>query len=188
MTTSPLLLSLLQDGVHQYTSTFRSLCSFSSLSMWYIWYHVLVYGLKNPHTTWVYFERPFVYFINLHLIVCIHVDSGSAPLTVVQLLWVNMIMDTLGALALARESVPKRWTDKEHLLEGNGTSSVTLRGETPWDRTYTSSLEHPMYIGSDWKKLTWIHRESGYLESRAITPIYSWTHRSSLLRILPGAR
>lgn len=30
-------------------------------------------------------------------------DSGNAPLTAVQLLWVNMIMDTLGALALATE-------------------------------------------------------------------------------------
>lgn len=29
--------------------------------------------------------------------------SGSAPLTAVQLLWVNLIMDTLGALALATE-------------------------------------------------------------------------------------
>lgn len=29
--------------------------------------------------------------------------SGEAPLTAVQLLWVNMIMDTLGALALATE-------------------------------------------------------------------------------------
>lgn len=29
--------------------------------------------------------------------------SGSAPLTAVELLWVNMIMDTLGALALATE-------------------------------------------------------------------------------------
>lgn len=29
--------------------------------------------------------------------------SGTAPLTAVQLLWVNMIMDTLGALALATE-------------------------------------------------------------------------------------
>jgi P-type Ca2+ transporter type 2C len=30
-------------------------------------------------------------------------NSGSAPLTIVQLLWVNLIMDTLGALALATE-------------------------------------------------------------------------------------
>ncbi|XP_057784460.1 calcium-transporting ATPase 2, plasma membrane-type-like isoform X1 [Salvia miltiorrhiza] len=30
-------------------------------------------------------------------------QTGSAPLTAVQLLWVNMIMDTLGALALATE-------------------------------------------------------------------------------------
>ncbi len=29
--------------------------------------------------------------------------TGSAPLTAVQLLWVNLIMDTLGALALATE-------------------------------------------------------------------------------------
>ena len=29
--------------------------------------------------------------------------TGNAPLTAVQLLWVNMIMDTLGALALATE-------------------------------------------------------------------------------------
>lgn len=29
--------------------------------------------------------------------------SGDTPLTAVQLLWVNMIMDTLGALALATE-------------------------------------------------------------------------------------
>lgn len=32
---------------------------------------------------------------------CMH--AGSAPLTAVELLWVNMIMDTLGALALATE-------------------------------------------------------------------------------------
>jgi P-type Ca2+ transporter type 2C len=32
-----------------------------------------------------------------------HVSSGNTPLTAVQLLWVNMIMDTLGALALATE-------------------------------------------------------------------------------------
>ena len=30
-------------------------------------------------------------------------SPGTAPLTAVQLLWVNMIMDTLGALALATE-------------------------------------------------------------------------------------
>ena len=31
------------------------------------------------------------------------VYTGEAPLTAVQLLWVNLIMDTLGALALATE-------------------------------------------------------------------------------------
>lgn len=33
----------------------------------------------------------------------LHLMPGDAPLTAVQLLWVNMIMDTLGALALATE-------------------------------------------------------------------------------------
>lgn len=33
----------------------------------------------------------------------IYENPGNAPLTAVQLLWVNMIMDTLGALALATE-------------------------------------------------------------------------------------
>jgi len=31
------------------------------------------------------------------------ISSGNVPLTAVQLLWVNLIMDTLGALALATE-------------------------------------------------------------------------------------
>lgn len=43
--------------------------------------------------------------INIKLMTIFSHDqrSGSAPLTAVQLLWVNMIMDTLGALALATE-------------------------------------------------------------------------------------
>lgn len=36
-------------------------------------------------------------------VISLHLLLGSAPLTAVQLLWVNMIMDTLGALALATE-------------------------------------------------------------------------------------
>ena len=31
------------------------------------------------------------------------ISIGKVPLTVIQLLWVNLIMDTLGALALATE-------------------------------------------------------------------------------------
>ena len=31
------------------------------------------------------------------------ISAGEVPLTTVQLLWVNLIMDTLGALALATE-------------------------------------------------------------------------------------
>ena len=53
---------------------------------------------------------------------------GNAPLTAVQLLWVNMIMDTLGALALATEP------PKDDLMErtpvgrkGNFISNVMWR-------------------------------------------------------------
>lgn len=49
--------------------------------------------------------------------------SGSAPLTAVQLLWVNMIMDTLGALALATEP-PKDELMKRRPV-GKGTSFIT---------------------------------------------------------------
>ncbi|GMN46796.1 hypothetical protein TIFTF001_015977 [Ficus carica] len=40
------------------------------------------------------------------------VSSGDVPLTAVQLLWVNLIMDTLGALALATEKPTKELMDK----------------------------------------------------------------------------
>ncbi|RHN39104.1 putative calcium-transporting ATPase [Medicago truncatula] len=41
------------------------------------------------------------------------VSAGEVPLTAVQLLWVNLIMDTLGALALATEKPTKDLMDKE---------------------------------------------------------------------------
>ncbi|XP_074379780.1 putative calcium-transporting ATPase 13, plasma membrane-type [Apium graveolens] len=40
------------------------------------------------------------------------ISSGDVPLTAVQLLWVNLIMDTLGALALATEQPTKELMDK----------------------------------------------------------------------------
>ncbi|XP_042513498.1 putative calcium-transporting ATPase 13, plasma membrane-type [Macadamia integrifolia] len=40
------------------------------------------------------------------------VSSGKVPLTAVQLLWVNLIMDTLGALALATEQPTKELLEK----------------------------------------------------------------------------
>ncbi|KAK7378401.1 hypothetical protein VNO80_03840 [Phaseolus coccineus] len=41
------------------------------------------------------------------------VSSGDVPLTTVQLLWVNLIMDTLGALALATERPTKELMEKK---------------------------------------------------------------------------
>jgi len=41
------------------------------------------------------------------------VSAGEVPLTAVQLLWVNLIMDTLGALALATEKPTKDLMDKK---------------------------------------------------------------------------
>ncbi|KAL0653504.1 hypothetical protein Bca4012_096195 [Brassica carinata] len=56
--------------------------------------------------------------------------TGSAPLTAVQLLWVNMIMDTLGALALATEppnnELMKRMPAKGKSLFGLAGSDSTL--------------------------------------------------------------
>ncbi|CAI9118360.1 OLC1v1019919C1 [Oldenlandia corymbosa var. corymbosa] len=40
------------------------------------------------------------------------ISAGEVPLTAVQLLWVNLIMDTLGALALATERPTKELMDK----------------------------------------------------------------------------
>lgn len=50
-------------------------------------------------------------------------DSGSAPLTIVQLLWVNLIMDTLGALALATE--PPNDTMMQRPPVGRGDNFIT---------------------------------------------------------------
>ncbi|CAI8619638.1 unnamed protein product [Vicia faba] len=41
------------------------------------------------------------------------VSAGEVPLTAVQLLWVNFIMDTLGALALATEKPTKELMDQK---------------------------------------------------------------------------
>lgn len=49
--------------------------------------------------------------------------SGAAPLTAVQLLWVNMIMDTLGALALATEPPNDRLMQRPPI--GRGVSFIT---------------------------------------------------------------
>ncbi|WOH06463.1 hypothetical protein DCAR_0625891 [Daucus carota subsp. sativus] len=49
--------------------------------------------------------------------------SGSAPLTAVQLLWVNLIMDTLGALALATEPAHEGLMNRPPV--GRGVSFIT---------------------------------------------------------------
>ncbi|XP_075485614.1 calcium-transporting ATPase 1-like [Primulina tabacum] len=54
--------------------------------------------------------------------------TGSAPLTAVQLLWVNMIMDTLGALALATEPPNNDLMRRQPVgRKGNFISSVMWR-------------------------------------------------------------
>ncbi|KAL7131660.1 hypothetical protein ABFS83_12G018900 [Erythranthe nasuta] len=54
--------------------------------------------------------------------------TGSAPLTAVQLLWVNMIMDTLGALALATEPPNEALMTKTPVgRKGNFISAVMWR-------------------------------------------------------------
>ncbi|KAK9678466.1 hypothetical protein RND81_11G213300 [Saponaria officinalis] len=54
--------------------------------------------------------------------------TGSAPLTAVQLLWVNMIMDTLGALALATEPPNDELMKRKPVgRQGNFISNVMWR-------------------------------------------------------------
>ncbi|GBG60839.1 hypothetical protein CBR_g15962 [Chara braunii] len=47
------------------------------------------------------------------------VSSGTTPLTAVQLLWVNLIMDTLGALALATEQPTPELMEKRPVERGS---------------------------------------------------------------------
>ncbi|CAK7342676.1 unnamed protein product [Dovyalis caffra] len=61
--------------------------------------------------------------------------TGSAPLTAVQLLWVNMIMDTLGALALATEP-PNDGLMKRSPV-GRGASFIT---KTMWRNIFGQSI------------------------------------------------
>ncbi|KAF5737674.1 putative calcium-transporting ATPase 11 plasma membrane-type [Tripterygium wilfordii] len=68
--------------------------------------------------------------------------SGSAPLTAVQLLWVNMIMDTLGALALATEP-PNEGLMKRPPV-GRGTSFIT---NTMWRNIIGQSIYQLAVLG-----------------------------------------
>ncbi|KAK3217917.1 hypothetical protein Dsin_011887 [Dipteronia sinensis] len=68
--------------------------------------------------------------------------SGSAPLTAVQLLWVNMIMDTLGALALATE--PPNDALMERLPVGRGESFIT---KVMWRNIIGQSIYQLIVLG-----------------------------------------
>ncbi|KAJ4971823.1 hypothetical protein NE237_004922 [Protea cynaroides] len=68
--------------------------------------------------------------------------SGSAPLTAVQLLWVNMIMDTLGALALATEP-PNDGLMKRPPV-GRGASFIT---RTMWRNIIGQSIYQLAVLG-----------------------------------------
>ncbi|KAJ4835750.1 Alpha carbonic anhydrase 4 [Turnera subulata] len=61
--------------------------------------------------------------------------TGSAPLTAVQLLWVNMIMDTLGALALATEPPTDGLMKRPPV--GRGASFIT---KTMWRNIFGQSI------------------------------------------------
>lgn len=69
--------------------------------------------------------------------------SGSAPLTAVQLLWVNMIMDTLGALALATEPPKDELMDRRPV--GRGTSFIT---RAMWRNIVGQSIYQLVVLGA----------------------------------------
>jgi hypothetical protein len=153
MTTSPLLLSLLQDGVDQYTSTFRSLCSFSSLSMWYIWYPVLVYGLKSSYCLSV-FWMPFCLFhkpTTHHLYSCWFRECSSYCCAIALGQHDHGYTGCTGVGQRIRPQTMKWWRSPVG-RKGKFINNVTWRKHpgtgllaVPW------KLEHPIYIGSDWK-------------------------------------
>ncbi|KAI3835678.1 hypothetical protein MKX03_015281 [Papaver bracteatum] len=68
--------------------------------------------------------------------------SGSAPLTAVQLLWVNMIMDTLGALALATE--PPNDGLMQRPPVGRGVNFIT---KTMWRNIIGQSIYQLIVLG-----------------------------------------
>lgn len=51
---------------------------------------------------------------------------AEAPLTAIQFLWVNMIMDTLAALALATEDPKPELLDRAPYRKGEYIISVTM--------------------------------------------------------------
>ncbi|KAL5648282.1 hypothetical protein ACJX0J_039091, partial [Zea mays] len=69
--------------------------------------------------------------------------TGSAPLTAVQLLWVNMIMDTLGALALATE--PPNDDMMKRPPVGRGESFIT---KVMWRNIVGQSLYQLAVLGA----------------------------------------
>ncbi|KAF7804062.1 putative calcium-transporting ATPase 11, plasma membrane-type [Senna tora] len=68
--------------------------------------------------------------------------TGSAPLTAVQLLWVNLIMDTLGALALATEPPNEGLMNRAPV--GRGTSFIT---KTMWRNIIGQSIYQLVVLG-----------------------------------------
>lgn len=68
--------------------------------------------------------------------------TGTAPLTAVQLLWVNMIMDTLGALALATEPPTDGLMKRPPV--GRGASFIT---KTMWRNIIGQSIYQLIVLG-----------------------------------------
>jgi Ca2+-transporting ATPase len=68
--------------------------------------------------------------------------SGAAPLTAVQLLWVNLIMDTLGALALATEPPNDGLMERQPV--GRKASFIT---KPMWRNIFGQSLYQLIILG-----------------------------------------
>lgn len=88
--------------------------------------------------------------------ICWKQYSGNAPLTAVQLLWVNMIMDTLGALALATE--PPNEALMKRPPVGRSVSFIT---RTMWRNIIGQSIYQLIVIGVISVYGKWILRMSG---------------------------
>lgn len=74
----------------------------------------------------------------LLLVLCGSVIGTEMPLTVTQILWVNIIMDTFAALALA--SLPP----SEEVMKENRASAPTLSSHAAWPRASCSAAWHSL--------------------------------------------
>ncbi|KAM5348731.1 hypothetical protein ACJ41O_008554 [Fusarium nematophilum] len=84
----------------------------------------------------------------LTFVTAVSSDEESSVLTAVQLLWVNLIMDTLAALALATDPPHDSILDRKPELKGSGIISVTMWKMILGQSVYQLAITFLLYYGA----------------------------------------